>query len=281
MIYCKELNKSFATKEELIKELKANKELIVKEKTSQIYKSFEKGLSIIANQEAIHKALETSKAFKMDNECYYFVVNSANILDSHSDVHVSGNWDKTVKEQQGKVYLVFDHTLKRSEVIAMKEDIELITAEIPFSLLGKSYEGSSYCLIYKVRKEKIVNAEAKKWLEDGYSLEASVRMQYVKIDLAVNSSTEGDEKEKETFDKYHPIIANKAEYDEIYYFWVIREAKNVHESSLVMFGSNGATGLIENENKQEAEPITSEIKAEPEQSTQKATEMLKELLKTI
>ena len=267
MIKCKELNKEFATKEEMFKELIANKELLIKEKLSQTYKSFEKGLGLVANQESIVKALETEKAFKMDSDYYYFVVNSANILDSHGDVHVKGNWDKTVKEQQGKVYLVFDHNLKRSEIIAMKEDIEMFTAEVPFSLIGKNYEGKSYSLIYKVAKNKIVNKEAKEWLDNGYSLEASVRMQYVKIDLAINSKEEGDEKEKETFDKYIDLIANKSDYESIDYFWVVKEAKNVYESSLVMFGSNSATGVAQ-ENKSEAEEITSE-KEEPSDDTQK------------
>lgn len=267
MIRCKELNKEFATKEEMFKELIANKELLIKEKLSQTYKSFEKGLGLVANQESIVKALETEKAFKMDSDYYYFVVNSANILDSHGDVHVKGNWDKTVKEQQGKVYLVFDHNLKRSEIIAMKEDIEMFTAEVPFSLIGKNYEGKSYSLIYKVAKNKIVNKEAKEWLDNGYSLEASVRMQYVKIDLAINSKEEGDEKEKETFDKYIDLIANKSDYESIDYFWVVKEAKNVYESSLVMFGSNSATGVAQ-ENKSEAEEITSE-KEEPSDDTQK------------
>ena len=267
MIQCKELNKEFATKEEMFKELIANKELLIKEKLSQTYKSFEKGLGLVANQESIVKALETEKAFKMDSDYYYFVVNTANILDSHGDVHVKGNWDKTVKEQQGKVYLVFDHNLKRSEIIAMKEDIEMFTAEIPFSLIGKNYEGKSYSLIYKVAKNKIVNKEAKEWLENGYSLEASVRMQYVKIDLAIDSKESGNEKEKETFDKYIEIIANKSDYESIDYFWVVKEAKNVYESSLVMFGSNSATGVAQ-ENKSEAEEITSE-QPEPTKVTQK------------
>jgi len=266
MIQCKELNKEFATKEEMFKELIANKELLIKEKLSQTYKSFEKGLGLVANQENIVKALETEKAFKMDSDYYYFVVNSANILDSHGDVHVKGNWDKTVKEQQGKVYLVFDHNLKRSEIIAMKEDIEMFTSDVPFSLIGKNYEGKSYSLIYKVAKNKIVNKEAKEWLENGYSLEASVRMQYVKIDLAIDSKEQGNEKEKETFDKYIDLIANKNDYESIDYFWVVKEAKNVYESSLVMFGSNSATGVAQ-ENKAEAEEITSETQ-EPTKVTQ-------------
>jgi hypothetical protein len=266
MIYCKELDKSFETKEQMFKELMLNKEFIIKEKTSNILKSCEKGLSVVANQDAIFKALETNKALKLDNDYYYFVVNSSNILDSHRDLHVKGNWDKSVKEQQGKVYLVFDHQLKRNEIIAMKEDITMFTAEIPFSLIGKNYDGDTYALIYKVAKNKIVNKEAKEWLNDGYSLEASVRMQYVKIELAVNTNDTDSVKEKETFDKYIDVIANKNEFKDLDYFWVVKEAKNVQESSLVMFGSNSATGTIQ-ENKTEADVITSE-KNEPSDDTQ-------------
>jgi hypothetical protein len=275
MIYCKELDKSFETKEQMFKELMLNKEFIIKEKTSNILKSCEKGLSVVANQNAIFKALETNKALKLDSDYYYFVVNSSNILDSHRDLHVKGNWDKSVKEQQGKVYLVFDHQLKRNEIIAMKEDISMFTAEIPFSLIGKNYDGDTYALIYKVAKNKIVNKDAKEWLNDGYSLEASVRMQYVKIELAVNTNDTDSVKEKETFDKYIDVIANKNEFKDIDYFWVVKEAKNVQESSLVMFGSNSATGTIQ-ENKTEADVITSE-KTEPSDDTQ-TTEMLKQLL---
>jgi hypothetical protein len=266
MIYCKELDKSFETKEQMFKELMLNKEFIIKEKTSNILKSCEKGLSVVANQNAIFKALETNKALKLDSDYYYFVVNSSNILDSHRDLHVKGNWDKSVKEQQGKVYLVFDHQLKRNEIIAMKEDISMFTAEIPFSLIGKNYDGDTYALIYKVAKNKIVNKDAKEWLNDGYSLEASVRMQYVKIELAVNTNDTDSVKEKETFDKYIDVIANKNEFKDLDYFWVVKEAKNVQESSLVMFGSNSATGTIQ-ENKTEADVITSE-KTEPSDDTQ-------------
>ena len=269
MIYCKELKQEFESKEDLFKALAENETLIVDAKKAQIYKSIDKGLQIVTDQKGIEKALtsEENKGLKFDDNYYYFVVNSSNILDSHNDMHVDGNWKKTVKEQQGKVYLVFDHTLKRSEIIAMQKDIEMLTAKIPFSLLGKNYDGESYCLIYKVAKDKIVNKEAKQWLEDGHKLEASVRMQYVNIETAFNTNDKEYAKQKENYDMYFPLIANKEDFEEIEYFWIVKEAKNVYESSLVLFGSNGATGLIQ-ENKTDAEIITPEIKEEPTEVTQ-------------
>ena len=245
MIKVKEFpNKVFNSKTELFKALKENKDLIIESKKSEIYKSHEKGLSIVTNQNAITKFSEATKSFEMDSNYYYFVVNSSNILDSHSDMHINGNWEKTVKEQQGKTYLVFDHELKRSEIIAMKKDVEMFTAEIPFKALGKNYDGNTYCLIYKVKKTAIVNPEAKEWLEVGHDFEASVRMQYMDIDIAIDSTNPDMAKEKTNFDLYFPVIANKEDFEEIYYFWIIKQAKNVMESSLVMFGSNGATGRI-------------------------------------
>lgn len=271
MIYCKELNKKFESKSEMFKELFENKDLIIESKKAEIYKSIDKGLKFVTDQKGIEKAFnnELNKELKFDSDYYYFVVNSANILDSHGDMHAEGNWEKTVKEQQGKVYLVFDHNLKRSEIIAMRKDIEMFTAKVPFSLLGKDYEGETYSLIYKVKKDKIVNKEAKEWLEQSHELEASVRMQYVNIMTAFNTDEKEYAKQKETWDMYYPQIANKNEFNEIDYFWVVKEAKNVYESSLVLFGSNSATGRIDSENKTEAEEITSEIKEEPTEVTQK------------
>jgi hypothetical protein len=257
-IYCKELDKSFESKEQLHKSLVENESLIIDAKKSQIYKSYEKGLEVVTDQKQIEKAFtDTTKGIKFDNDYYYFVVNSANFLDSHKDMHVDGNWNKSVKEQQGKNYLVFDHSLKRSDVIAMKKDVEQFTAKVAWTLLGKSYDGETYSLVYKVAKDKIINKEAKEWLEAGHEMEASVRMQYVKIDMAINSKDADYAKYKEVYDTYAPLIVNKSDFETIDYFWVVKEAKNVMESSLVLFGSNSATGQINN-NKEAVDNDTSE-----------------------
>lgn len=267
MIFCKELNKEFDNKEELFKALAENENFIIAQKKLET-KSIDKGALVCSNQKSIKKAFEseTNKALKFDNDFYYFVVNSANILDSHKDMHVDGNWNKTVKEQQGKVYLVFDHKLERKEIIAMPKDIELLTAKIPFSLLGKSFEGESYSLIYKVAKDKIIDKQAKEWLENDYDLQASVRMQYVKIETAFNTTDAEYSKQKAVYDNYYNLIANKDEHKEIDYFFVVKEAKNVMESSLVLFGSNSATGRIDN--KEQSNDTQTEIKEEQSNDTQ-------------
>ena len=280
MIYCKELNKEFESKSDLFKALVENESFIIDAKKSQVYKSFEKGLQVVSDQKTIEKAFNDSeKGIKFDADYYYFVVNSANYLDSHNDMHVDGNWNKSVKDQNGKVYLVWHHDFSKTEnIIAFPEDIEMITSKVAWSLLGKSYEGETYSLIYKVKKDKIVNENVSKWLKEGRKLQLSVRMQYIKLETAFNSDDEDYSKQTENYNKYYPLIANKDEFKQIEYFFIVKEAKNVMESSLLPFGSNSATAEIsQSENKSEAEVITSE-QEEPSIDTQKQEKLLKELL---
>ena len=268
MIFCKELNKSFNSEEELFLELKANKEMIISEKKSQIQKSIDKGLSITAKPMDLSKFSDTSKGISQEDGYFYLAVNSTNVLDSHKDLHVNGIWNKTVKEQQGKNYLVDSHVLSLKTTIVKREDIEMFTMVVPFSAIGKSYPGDTEILVYKFLKTKVIDKDALAWLESGDSIEASVRMRYTDIELAMNSESKEDETEKRNFDSYSPVIANKYDFEEeINYFWIVKQAQNLNESSLVLFGSNSSTGLVENDTKEnkeiEVDPITSTKEIEP------------------
>ena len=265
---CKELNKEFTDKNEMFKALKSNKEYIISVKRSQILKSFEKGLGVNAKSIDVSKLGTTSKGILKDNDYYYIAVNTTKVLDSHGDLHVDGIWNKTVKDQQGKNYLVTDHKMELSNVVAKKENIEMLLAEIPFSSIGKSYSGNTQALIYKVAKADIINPLAKDWLDSGSDIEASVRMQYVNLDLAMNSEAKGDEAEFKNYNEYIDTIANKDDFDSIDYFWIVKEAKNIGESSLVLNGSNSATGVLDNKNIQPSEDTD---KKEPSNDTHKTT----------
>ena len=87
-------------------------------------------------------------------------------------------------------------------------------------------------------------------------------MRYVKIDLAMNSESPADAKEKAAWDKYINKIVNKEKAIEQGYFWAVTEAK-VIEGSAVPLGSNFATPTISVGEPVKATPI------EPEQSTHK------------
>ena len=259
MIFCKELNREFDNKENLFKSLKESKKDIIGLKKAQVFKSYEKGVSVKSKCIDVSKTTSINKELFNDNDYYYIAVNTTGVVDSHGDLHVKGIWNKTAKEQNGKNYLVDTHVMSLNTTIARKESVEMFVAEIPFYMVGKNYEGSTEALIYKVHKNKVINKIAKEWMDSGEDIEASVRMKYVNVDLAMNSNNPEDEAEKGNYDKYIGQVANKEELAGLDYFWVVKEAKNEGESSLVLQGSNSATGQIQ-ENTIEPFTDTHEIK---------------------
>ena len=235
------VEKNFSDVEELKSYVKENlTQIIDAKKTEQ--KSCEKGLAITCKTLNGAKLEVAEKAIKTDDNYWYIAVNTTMILDSHEDLHDTGIWNTTIKDNQGKNYLVADHSLTLDATIVKKEYIEIFVAKTTFASLGMPYEGSTQVLVYKFPKDKVVHAKAQEWLESGDEIQASVRMQYVNIQFALDSNHPDDEKEKKRYDDYIDRIANKADFDYIPYFFIIKEAKNVRESSLVLFGSNPVTG---------------------------------------
>lgn len=252
MIHCKELNTDYSTKEELFKALKENKDKIIGIKKKTIYTGYdalrpESSKQIVSNSQIKLKAIDkaASKDLFKDTDYYYFAVNTTNILDSHNDLHVKGIWNRSAKMQSGKNYLVDTHSLTIKDVIAYPEDVEIFVADIPFKSIGKEYEGDTEALIYKVKKDAVIGAEVKDAIESGKTMQASVKMQYVQMEIAMKSDAEEDKEELKTYNEYKDQIANLSDFkEEPLYFFVQKEAKNIHESSLVPFGSNSATGKI-------------------------------------
>lgn len=265
-------DKEFSTKEELFSTLKENLYIIEDQKKGKIYESYKKGQSI--NMKAIDVSkfdVEQQKALKLDDNYYYVAFNSTRILDSHDDVHIDGIWKKTIQEKQFKNYVVTDHELEILNTVVRKEYVEIFTAKVPFSVLGKSYNGNTEVLIYKFPKDKVMMPIVKEWLESGDELQGSVRMKYIKFVLCLDSNNPEDAEFKTNYDKYIDYIANKDDFEYIPYFFAILEASNEKESSFVLYGSNQVTGMLETqrsqEDKSEADNITSE-KTEPSNDTQ-------------
>lgn len=274
---CIELNKTFATKEELFRALRKNAKRIISLKCAAIYKSAEKGqFSPIASRVKVD---ETAKAiFNFKENYIYPVINTTNFLDTHLDVHQNGIWSKTKKESQGRVFYVMNHSLTPKDVIAWTENVKILTKMIPWSLLGKEYEGETQALIYEIATENIVNDYANKMIEEKRPVQGSVRMRYIEVSLAINSEEEEDKKYKKTFDKVFPLIANKGDFEEdsINYFWSVTEAKNEREGSMVLLGSNEATPILSLEDTQEPNKFT--LEDEPLKDTHQKTKEITDLL---
>lgn len=96
-------------------------------------------------------------------------------------------------------------------------------------------------LVYEVVVKRERNEEMFKQYLNGWVLNHSVGMRYVKLLFCYNSDEPSDSQNKENFDKYYDQIVNKDDVGE--YFWAILEAKNI-EGSAVVKGSNFLTPVL-------------------------------------
>ena len=243
MITCKQFpGKTFNSKEEVFKHLRENVSKIIAVKKATIHKSFENGC--VFSGFLLKEDGNIGKVGPQMKEDYiYPVINTTRYLDMHDDAHFDGIWNKSVKEQNGKIFYVTDHETKIDSIIAWPEDVNVMVKSVPWSFVGKDYQGNTEALIYEIPKDKLVHEGAKKIIEDKRPVQNSVRMQYVTIKLAMNSTAKEDITYKEYYDKRINEIANKDVAEAQGYFFGIEEAKIVTEGSMVIRGSNDATPI--------------------------------------
>jgi len=262
MIKCAELAREFANKTEMFAALVKNEKSIIELKKAAIQKSCEKGQLGTFN---LFKVTDETKSLLGLKEGYFYpVINATKYFDSHGDVHFDGIWNKSLKEVNGSIFYVADHSLKISDVIAWPKDVNAYVKDVPWSFVGKNYEGNTQALIYEIPKEAIVNQTARDIIEQKMPVQNSVRMQYVKIRLAIDDTAKEFAEYKAYFDANIKNVANKEAAIEAGYFWGIEEAKISKEGSMVLFGSNDATPI----QYAEAGKSTSE-KQEPDDTTPK------------
>ena len=251
----------YTTREELFKFMKDNKSLLIAEK-----KCSDKHADAISYIEGyvtdkgdVVKAEPAVSAdlLKKDSLRVKVVINTTNLMDSHSDVHMKGIWKKTVKEQK-TVYLLQEHQMKFENVIT--DTVKASVKEFDWSELGFNFKGTTEALVFDAEISKDRNPFMFEQYAKGYVKEHSVGMRYVNLEMCVDSDEKYYQEEKAAWDKYYPEIANKEEADSRGYFWAVTEAKMV-EGSAVVKGSNYATPTIS------VKEIT-----EPSEDTQKDNE---------
>ncbi len=249
-------NKEFDSKEDLFKELVANKKELI-----CIKKSVTKNADAVSfgYVESISKNANADKAIAAadlpDTLSVKVVINTTNFLDSHGDVHINGIWNKSVKDNSSFLHLQ-EHIRDFDKVIS--DNAKGSVSSMTWKQLGLPYEGKTEALIFESTIDRLRNGFMLKQYANGWVKNHSVGMRYVNIDLAINSEAEWDKEYKAIWDKYYNDIANKELADERGYFWAVTEAKIVEGSAVVM-GSNTATPTLENK---EAVIDTSEQEAE-------------------
>lgn len=275
MIVVKEFpNREFETKEDLFKALRENKSTLIAQKKMQT-KCADAVLHYVAVE---NEKGETNKAEAVDVSDINslkasLVINTTNLMDSHSDVHFKGTWNKSTKENKN-ILLLQEHKMTFDHIIS--DDVKAVVKEMKWSDLNVNLSGTTEALIFNTNISKQRNPFMFEQYAKGYVKEHSVGMRYVKLELAINSDSKFDVEEKAVWDKYYPEIANKEVADERGYFWAVTEAKIV-EGSAVVKGSNYATPVLNIQAEKSLETN------EPSEDTQNAEreaqkEQLKQLL---
>lgn len=242
MIVAKEFpNKEFANKEDLFKELIANKSTLIAQKKG-VNKEADATIYVaeIEKQKTASNKAEGSNTEDASKLKAKVVINTTGIYDSHGDVHIKGLWKKSISEAKN-ILLLQEHKMTFDHIIS--DTVTPSVKTINWKSLGFNYEGSTQALVFEAEIDKERNDYMFKQYSKGYVKEHSVGMRYVKIEMAINSEEKWSEDYKEVWDKYYDEIVNKEDVDANGYFWAVTEAKIV-EGSAVVKGSNFATPTI-------------------------------------
>ena len=275
MIVVKEFpDREFETKEDLFKALRENKSTLIAQKKMQT-KCADAVLHyvVVENDKGDTNKADAGDVSDINSLKASLVVNTTNLMDSHSDVHFKGTWNKSTKENKN-ILLLQEHRMTFDHIIS--DDVKAVVKEMNWSDLNINLSGTTEALIFNTNISKQRNPFMFEQYAKGYVKEHSVGMRYVKLELAINSESKWDVEEKAVWDKYYPEISNKEVADERGYFWAVTEAKIV-EGSAVVKGSNYATPVlnIQAEKSLETNEPT-EVTQTAEQEAQK--EQLKQLL---
>ena len=267
-------DREFSTKEEMFTAIKASKDDIISLKKSSIKHSLP--VHYVHKNGDIQDKKESLKKLEY-GDYVYPVINTTNYLDHHDDVHFPGIWDKSIDAQTGKVYLVINHDLSIGKVISYPRDVQPLVKMMNWSDLGKDYSGQTQALIFKSKMTEKTNKDAFLAYRDGEEIQHSIRMQYVRLELAINDSRPDFKAEKAVWDKFIDQIANKDKAEEQGFFWAILEAKIFKEGSAVLFGSNDATPTLYDIDEKGTQPPTS-TEGEPEPPTSTQSKSIFELI---
>jgi len=256
-------NQEFKDKRDLFLALKENKELIISNKKATRKNSDSVVVDYTDDTFTVKSIDGLEKGF------IYPVINTTGYMDSHNDVHIKGIWNKSAREQTGKVYYVTDHKITIDTIVAYPKDVEVFVSDYNLKDLGYNSDGVVEGLTYKISEDvfKYSSPQAVKHIEQRLGFQHSVKMEYVNMHLCINSTDKEFKAEKKDYDKYISDVANIEKAEEKGFFWAVTEAKIVQEGSMLPLGSNDITPMNYGS---EPSDDTQKVESEPSKGIQKS-----------
>ena len=190
------------------------------------------------------------------------VINTTNIIDSHSDLHMPTIWNKTVKDNPFSFHLkqhesIFESVISnKARNYNEKSNFNNLGLDVNFPTVANINEFIFARKSMPFMFDKYVNGDV---------MQHSVGMMYVNLDMAFYD--EESEKQMDFFNEMKKNAVNPEVADEYGYFWVVYEAKK-REGSAVVFGSNSVTPTLYVKNYEPSISDTQKI-IEPSTDTQK------------
>jgi len=163
------------------------------------------------------------------------IINTTNLMDSHSDVHIPGIWKKSLQETK-EFYHMQEHEWAFDKVIS--DEVKALTKKYSWRDLGYDADGVTEALVFisKIQRER--NPFMFDQYRKGYVKNHSVGMRYVRIKMCINS--EDYPEEYANWNEYIDEVINRDMAEAKGYFWAVLEAKII-EGSAVVRGSNWIT----------------------------------------
>ena len=246
-------DREFESKEELYYALKEHKDIIMTKKRVEKTKSAPWKSHI-----AVKDGVEIKGLADMKSGFIYPIINTTMIMDSHNDVHKNGIWNRSLKEGGKNVLYAQNHDVSVGNIIGFQKDVKPFTQMVNWKDIGENFEGQTQALTFRVKVHPSAPEQAKAIINEKIPIQNSIRMQYVKMSLAVNSEESDFEEENKVFQANIDFIANKDVAIEQGYFWFQTEAKIIDEGSMVVTGSNSATPITY-PTKNNSEPVETDI----------------------
>lgn len=257
--FIKEIGKGYADKASLHAGIRKNLDKIIAEKKATIKLADAYGGATVTGGGP--NVIESLKAFaikagnpmtdiqamlkeiNLPNLIVTAVANTTNWFDSHWDVHIDGNYKKTVKDNNKKGFLhLQEHKAGFAAII--DDEAKVHVENTTFKELGFPYEGSTQALMGVSNVDPNRNFFMYNQYANGWVKNHSIGLRYVNIVYCVNSEFDGDKEYKKNWDKYYPDIANKEDVDQYGCFFAVLEIK-LCEYSAVVQGSNRTTPTID------------------------------------
>ncbi len=129
-IFCRELDKSFENKEDMLKELSTKKDDVLAQKKAQTKESDAISFISVVNDKG-KESFKSNEPFVPNTDEFKVkvVINTTNVLDGHLDVHVPGLWNKSISENKNIMHIQ-EHIMKFANVISSGVDLKSFTKKI-------------------------------------------------------------------------------------------------------------------------------------------------------